>query len=103
MLRTVFGIDVAHPFMAIWPSDHVRQSRFYCQKLIFEIFTLYIPIIKIVSLGRAFQMSYIDSKNCSEHLMTIGMGLDRACIEFQKWVFFGTPFWGSLISGLKEA
>ena len=37
-------------------------------------------------------MSYIDSENCSEHLMTIGMGLDRAPVEFQKWVFFGTPY-----------
>ena len=38
-------------------------------------------------------MSYIDSENCFEHLMTIGMGLDRAPFEFQKWVFFGTPYW----------
>ena len=36
-------------------------------------------------------MSYIDSENCSEHLMTIGMGLDRACVEFQKWVFLVPP------------
>ena len=50
-----------------------------------------LAIIKSVSLGRAFQMSYIDSKNCSEHLMTIGMGLDRAYVEFQKWAVFGTP------------
>ena len=48
-------------------------------------------LVKSESLGRAFQMSYIDSENCSEHLMTIGMGLDRAPVEFQKWVFFGTP------------
>ena len=32
-------------------------------------------------------MSCIDSKNCSEHLLTNEMGLDRAPIEFQKIVF----------------
>ena len=37
-------------------------------------------------------MSYIDSKNCSEHLMTNRMGLDRAPVEFQKLVFFETPY-----------
>ena len=37
-------------------------------------------------------MSYIDSKNCSEHLITNEMGLDRAPFEFQKMVFFGTPY-----------
>ena len=47
-------------------------------KTVFEDFPCYIPIVKSESLGRAFQMSYIDSENCSEHLMTIGMGLDRA-------------------------
>ena len=36
-------------------------------------------------------MSYIDSENCSEHLMTIGMGLDRAPFEFQKLVFLVPP------------
>ena len=60
-------------------------------------FSCYIPIVKSESLGRAFQMRYIDSESCSEHLMTIGMGLDKACIEFQKWVFFGTPYYVILI------
>ena len=35
-------------------------------------------------LGRAFQTCNIDSKNCSELLMTTRMGLDRASVEFQK-------------------
>ena len=35
-------------------------------------------------LGRAFQTCNIDSKNCSELLMTNRMGLDRAPDEFQK-------------------
>ena len=47
-------------------------------------------------------MSYIDSENCSEHLMTIGMGIDRAPFEFQKWVFFGTPQW-PLLSFLRKS
>ena len=42
-------------------------------------------------LGRAFQTCNIDSKNCSELLMTNRMGLDRAPVEFQKLVFFETP------------
>ena len=37
-------------------------------------------------------MSYIDSKNCSEHLMTNRMGLDRAPVEFQKLGFLRTPY-----------
>ena len=36
-------------------------------------------------------MSYIDSKNCSEHLMTNEMGLDRAPFEFQKLFFLVPP------------
>ena len=67
------------------------NGHYLSPKTVFEDFPSYIPIVKSESLGRAFQMSYIDSENCSEHLMTIGMGLDRAPVEFQKWVFFGTP------------
>ena len=36
-------------------------------------------------------MSYIDSKNCSEHLMTNEMELDRAPVEFQNLVFLKPP------------
>ena len=49
-------------------------------------------------LGRAFQTCNIDSKNCSELLMTNRMGLDRAPVEFQKLVFFETPYSSTLIS-----
>ena len=66
---------------------HPKQTLL--QKTDFWDFPTYIPIVKSVSLGGAFQMSYIDSKNCSEHLMTNEMGLDRAPVEFQKIVFFG--------------
>ena len=45
-------------------------------------------------------MSYIDSKNCSEHLMTNRMGLDRAPNEFQKLVFFETPYCVVCVRGL---
>ena len=36
-------------------------------------------------------MSCIDSKNCSEHLLTNEIGLDRAPIEFQKLGFLRPP------------
>ena len=36
-------------------------------------------------------MSYIDSKNCFEHLMTNEMGLDRAPLNFKKLCFLVPP------------
>ena len=38
-------------------------------------------------LGRAFQFSYNENKNCFEILMTKEMGLDRAPIEFHTFYF----------------
>ena len=45
----------------------------------------------INGLGGAFQMSNRENKNCSELLLTNGMGLDRAPDEFQKLVFLKPP------------
>ena len=36
-------------------------------------------------------MSYSKNKNCSELLLTKGMGLDRAPVEFQKLGFLKPP------------
>ena len=40
-----------------------------------------------MSLGGAFQMSQGKNKNCSELLLTNGMGLDRAPIEILIFIF----------------
>ena len=36
-------------------------------------------------------MSWSKNEYCSELLLTNGIGLDRAPVEFQKFVFFETP------------
>ena len=104
--------------MAIWPSDHGRQiwpcreslkraiicspsvltrslwchpSRFYCQKQIFAYFTMWIYYMASECWMRAFQMSNRENKNCSELLLTNGMGLDGAPVKFLTLVFLNPP------------
>ena len=47
-------------------------------------------------LGRAFQTCNLKNKNCSELLLTKGMGLDRAPSNFLTLVFLDPPSEGIL-------
>ena len=55
----------------------------------FGHFPIEIPIEVEKMLGRAFQTCNL--KNCSELLITIGMGLDRAPFQFLTLVFLDPP------------
>ena len=60
--------------------------------MIFCHFPIKIPIKTETSYGGgAFQMNLSKNKNCSELLLTKGMGLDRAPVEFQKLGFLKPP------------
>ena len=59
-------------------------------KMFLDIF----PLKSLLQKAEAFQSSNRENKHCSELLLTNGMGLDRAPIEFKSWVF-----WNPLIQG----
>ena len=71
-----------------FPSKHFgpRKSDFW-PFYFFGHFPIEIPIEVENFLGRAFQSSYNENKNCFEILMTKEMALDRAPIEFQTFYF----------------
>ena len=52
------------------------------------------PLKSLLQKAEAFQSSNRENKHCSELLLTNGMGLDRAPIEFKK-----LDFWNPLIQG----
>ena len=53
----------------------------------FGHFPIEIPIEVEKMLGRAFQTCNLKNKNCSELLLTKGMGLDRAPFNFFTLIF----------------
>ena len=53
----------------------------------FGLFPIEIPIEVGKMLGRAFQTCNLKNKNCSELLLTKGMGLDRAPFSFFTLIF----------------
>ena len=57
----------------------------------FGHFPIEIPIEVEKMLGRAFQTCNLKNKNCSELLLTKGMGLDRAPFNFLTLIF--SPLW----------
>ena len=66
-------------------ADFIAKNIFL-QILLFEF-----TIVASGGYMRAFQMSNFKNKNCSELLLTNGMGLDGAPVKFLTLVFLRPP------------
>ena len=66
-------------------ADFIAENQFL-QILLFEF-----TIVASEGYMRAFQMSNFKNKNCSELLLTNGMGLDGAPVKFLTLVFLRPP------------
>ena len=66
-------------------ADFIAENQFL-PILLFEF-----TIVASEGYMRAFQMSNFKNKNCSELLLTNGMGLDRSPVKFLTLVFLRPP------------